>query len=148
MPVFWPGECHGLYSPWGLKKSDTTEPLPLSLSLFTCAKYHRKEGAPQTWKSRKSSRASQTDGQGHWCSRKGNAKHQWCSSRGKFAPPRGIYLTMSRYIFACHSGGRCTGYRHLVGRSHTEQPQQHRFIHPTCVTRIYVCLCLSDFPYT
>ena len=23
--VFWPGEFHGLYSPWGLKKSDTTE---------------------------------------------------------------------------------------------------------------------------
>ena len=24
-PVFWPGEHHGLYSPWGLKVSDTTE---------------------------------------------------------------------------------------------------------------------------
>ena len=24
-PVFWPGECHGLYSPWGHKQSDTTE---------------------------------------------------------------------------------------------------------------------------
>ena len=23
--VFWPGEFHGLYSPWGLKVSDTTE---------------------------------------------------------------------------------------------------------------------------
>ena len=23
--VFWPGEFHGLYSPWGLKESDTTE---------------------------------------------------------------------------------------------------------------------------
>ena len=31
-PVFWPGEFHGLYSPWGLKKSDTTERLSLSLS--------------------------------------------------------------------------------------------------------------------
>ena len=30
-PVFWPGEFHGLYSPWGLKESDTTE----QLSLFT-----------------------------------------------------------------------------------------------------------------
>ena len=26
-PVFWPGEFHGLYSPWGRKKSDTTEQL-------------------------------------------------------------------------------------------------------------------------
>ena len=24
-PVFWPGELHGLYSPWGCKGSDTTE---------------------------------------------------------------------------------------------------------------------------
>ena len=24
-PVFWPGEFHGLYSPWGRKQSDTTE---------------------------------------------------------------------------------------------------------------------------
>ena len=24
-PVFWPGEFHGLYSPWGCKKSDMTE---------------------------------------------------------------------------------------------------------------------------
>ena len=26
-PVFWPGEFHGLYSPWGRKESDTTERL-------------------------------------------------------------------------------------------------------------------------
>ena len=33
-PVFWPGEFHGLYSPWGHKKeSDTTE--WFSLSLFS-----------------------------------------------------------------------------------------------------------------
>ena len=24
-PVFWPGELHGLYCPWGCKESDTTE---------------------------------------------------------------------------------------------------------------------------
>ena len=30
-PIFWPGEFHGLYSPWGHKGSDTTE----RLSLFT-----------------------------------------------------------------------------------------------------------------
>ena len=29
-PVFWPGEFHGLYSPWGHKESDMTE---CSLSL-------------------------------------------------------------------------------------------------------------------
>ena len=29
-PVFWPGKFHGLYSPWGHKKSDTTEWLSLS----------------------------------------------------------------------------------------------------------------------
>ena len=30
-PVFWPGEFHGLYSPWGCKESDTTKRLSLSL---------------------------------------------------------------------------------------------------------------------
>ena len=30
-PVFWPGEFHGLYSPWGSKKSET-EQLSLSIS--------------------------------------------------------------------------------------------------------------------
>ena len=33
-PVFWPGEFHGLYSPWGRKESDTTERLSLSLLGF------------------------------------------------------------------------------------------------------------------
>ena len=27
IPVFWPGEFHGRYSPWGLKESDTIEQL-------------------------------------------------------------------------------------------------------------------------
>ena len=30
-PVFWPGEFHGPYSPWGHKESDTTGRLSLSL---------------------------------------------------------------------------------------------------------------------
>ena len=29
-PVLWPGEFHGLYSPWGLKELDMTEGLSLS----------------------------------------------------------------------------------------------------------------------
>ena len=29
LPVFWPGEFHGLYSPWGHKESDTAERLSL-----------------------------------------------------------------------------------------------------------------------
>jgi len=32
-PVFWPGEFHGLYSPWHRKRSDTTKRLSLSLSI-------------------------------------------------------------------------------------------------------------------
>ena len=31
--IFWPGEFHGQYNPWGRKESDTTERLPLSLAL-------------------------------------------------------------------------------------------------------------------
>ena len=33
-PVSWPGEFQGLYGPWGRKELDTTERLPLSLSVF------------------------------------------------------------------------------------------------------------------
>ena len=29
-PVFWPGEFHGLYSPWGCKESDLAGQLTLS----------------------------------------------------------------------------------------------------------------------
>ena len=32
-PIFWPGEFHGLYSPWGHKELDMTEQLSLSLSM-------------------------------------------------------------------------------------------------------------------
>ena len=34
IPVFWPGEFHGLFSPWGRKGSDTTERLSHSLPRF------------------------------------------------------------------------------------------------------------------
>ena len=33
-PIFWPGEFHGLFHPWGLKELDTTEWLSLSHSLY------------------------------------------------------------------------------------------------------------------
>ena len=40
IPVFWPGEFHGLYSPWDRKESDRTEQLSLSLTrkkdLYRC----------------------------------------------------------------------------------------------------------------
>ena len=32
-PVFWPGEFHGLYSPWSCKESDTTELCPVYISI-------------------------------------------------------------------------------------------------------------------
>ena len=32
-PVFWPGESHALYGPWGCKELDTTERLSLSNSV-------------------------------------------------------------------------------------------------------------------
>ena len=34
-PVFWPGEFHGLYSPWGHKELDMTDQLSLSLCQHT-----------------------------------------------------------------------------------------------------------------
>ena len=36
-PVFWPGEFHGLYSPWGLKELDTTEQLSLTHFCLDCS---------------------------------------------------------------------------------------------------------------
>ena len=33
-PAFWPGEFHGLYSPWDGKESDTTERLSLPFTSF------------------------------------------------------------------------------------------------------------------
>ena len=35
-PVFWPGEFHGLYSPWGLKESDMTERLSQASQSLSC----------------------------------------------------------------------------------------------------------------
>ena len=32
--MFWPEEFHALYSPWGHKESDPTEPLSLPLSFY------------------------------------------------------------------------------------------------------------------
>ena len=33
-PVFWPGEFHGLYSPWDRKESDTTDILVYMYHIF------------------------------------------------------------------------------------------------------------------
>ena len=38
-PVFWPGEFHGLYSPWGRKESDTTEQLSHSLCRYIAEEF-------------------------------------------------------------------------------------------------------------
>ena len=41
-PVFWPGEFHGLYSPWGCKGSDTSERHLFSLNkVYTQITPHR-----------------------------------------------------------------------------------------------------------
>ena len=39
-PVCWPGEFHGLYSPWGHKELDTTEQLLLHFTLLLLYCYH------------------------------------------------------------------------------------------------------------
>ena len=42
-PVFWPGECHGLYSPWGRKETETTERLSLLLVIDNTKKKKKKK---------------------------------------------------------------------------------------------------------
>ena len=39
-PVFWPGEFHGLYNPWGHKESDKTEQLSPHIHLNIKYIYH------------------------------------------------------------------------------------------------------------
>ena len=36
-PVFWPGEFHRLYSPWGRKESDMTERLSLLVNKISAS---------------------------------------------------------------------------------------------------------------
>ena len=48
-PVFWPGELHGLYSPWGRKELDTTE--CLSLHFTEQYKEDTREEYASTWSS-------------------------------------------------------------------------------------------------
>ena len=43
IPVYWPREFHGLYSPWGRKESDMAERFSLSLSLNTKYKVKKKK---------------------------------------------------------------------------------------------------------
>ena len=39
IPVFWPGEFHELYSPWGHKELDTTEQLSRSKMNLAISRY-------------------------------------------------------------------------------------------------------------
>ena len=49
-PVFWPREFHGLYSPWGLKESDTTEWFSLSLwASFVAQLVKNPPALQETW---------------------------------------------------------------------------------------------------
>ena len=49
-PVFWPGEFHELYSPWGRKELDMTERLspPLSFQTRVCQITSKSPANPQT----------------------------------------------------------------------------------------------------
>ena len=42
-PVFWPGEFHGLYNPWGHKELDTTEWLSLHIIPETIKSWGKKK---------------------------------------------------------------------------------------------------------
>ena len=40
--IFWPGEFHGLYHPWGHKESDTTERVSFSIIALLCGYMKKK----------------------------------------------------------------------------------------------------------
>ena len=50
--VFWPGEFHGVYSPWGRKELDATERLSLTHSLLNCVKLTPSDKLNTIWKSK------------------------------------------------------------------------------------------------
>ena len=54
-PVFWPGEFHGLYSPWGHKQLDTTEDFHFSMIVMPRVRVPKTERIrrPQKCKSMK-----------------------------------------------------------------------------------------------
>ena len=56
--VFWPGEFHGLYSPWGRKESDTTE--APSCSLF-CSVVKNLPAIQETWQEPRAQRLGGED---------------------------------------------------------------------------------------
>ena len=51
-PVFWPGEFHGLYSPWGRKELNTSEQLSLHFKdcFWTISVYTIPWGQSPTWR--------------------------------------------------------------------------------------------------
>ena len=56
-PVFWPGEFHGLWSPWGCKESDMTEQLSLSYQKAMIMKQCGPSAAIGKWTNRLEERA-------------------------------------------------------------------------------------------
>ena len=48
-PVFWPGELHGLYSPWGCKELDVTEGLSLSMYYNVWCLFHFSPSKSYKW---------------------------------------------------------------------------------------------------
>ena len=44
-PVFWPGEFHELYSPWGRKESDTTERLSIKEKVCFLRQFKENSGS-------------------------------------------------------------------------------------------------------
>ena len=62
-PVFWPGEFHGLYNPWGPQELDVTERLSLSHSNFI--------SNSETWTQPRCSSL------GEWINKLGDISRQW-----------------------------------------------------------------------
>ena len=49
IPVFWPGEFRGLYSPWGCKELDVTERLSLSLQCCSTEELQDSTSVVRVW---------------------------------------------------------------------------------------------------
>ena len=116
-PVFWPGESHGLYSPWGPKESDMAEWLSLSLwrhlrkMFFSSKKREQCAGNlfPSMWPRHLCTEAAAGSYGNHPGNKEKSLETQrnhprdWCYGVSKLASPQPASLQISHVWFITKS---------------------------------------------
>ena len=117
-PVFWPGEFHGLYSPWGPKELDTTEWLSLSLwgclYVWICIKYITNENlmyspGNSTWSSVETQMGRKSPKRGDVCIRMADSlcSRNWHKCKEAMYMCAQLCLTLCNSIDCSLPGSTC-----------------------------------------